>query len=297
MVCPPRAAVLGSRTRVDAYNRSITTPLTGEPDAGDPPVRFGGRGKVQSLVPTPIGAPVAGPASFVCLVLLAGCTVGSDYKRPEAMAMPAAYAGATNGWKVAQPQAQFLKGTWWEIFGDAELNGLESQAYAANQQLKTAVARFAEARAQMDVTRSGLFPKIALSGSATRQRNSPNAPGGTGTALGSSGTYNDFSVPLDLGYEVDIWGRVRRSVESVRAQAQASADDVETIRLMIQAEVAVDYFTLRALDSDREVLSSSVEVFAKSLQLTRNRRAGGVASDLDVAQAQTVLKTTQEIGR
>src|ERR1035438_9646265 len=138
MVCPPRAAVLGSRTRVDAYNRSITTPLTGEPDAGDPPVRFGGRGKVQSLVPTPIGAPVAGPASFVCLVLLAGCTVGSDYKRPEAMAMPAAYAGATNGWKVAQPQAQFLKGTWWEIFGDAELNGLESQAYAANQQLKTA---------------------------------------------------------------------------------------------------------------------------------------------------------------
>lgn len=239
------------------------------------------------------GAPVAGPASFVCLVLLAGCTVGPDYKRPEATAMPAAYAGATNGWKVAQPQAQFPKGTWWEIFGDAELNGLESQAYAANQQLKTAVARFAEARAQMDVTRSGLFPNIALPGSATRQRNSPNAPGGTGAALGSSGTYNDFSVPLDLGYEVDLWGRVRRSVESVRAQAQASADDVETIRLMIQAEVAVDYFTLRALDSEREVLSSSVEVFAKSLQLTRNRRVGGVASDLDVAQAQTVLKTTQ----
>ena len=226
-------------------------------------------------------------------LLLAGCAVGPDYKRPEATNIPAAYAGATNGWKVAQPQAQIPKGNWWEIFNDAELNGLEIQANAANQQLKVAVARFAEARAQMDVTRAGLFPNVTVSGVATRQRNSPNAPSGTGSALGSSGTYNDFVVPLDLSYEVDLWGRVRRSVESARAQAQANADDVETVRLMIQAEVAVDYFTLRALDSQRAVLNSSVEVFAKSLQLTRNRRAGGVASDLDVAQAQTVLKTTQ----
>jgi multidrug efflux system outer membrane protein len=230
---------------------------------------------------------------FVCLACLTGCMVGPDYKRPAATAIPAAYAGATNGWKVAEPQAQIPKGNWWEIFGDAELNGLERKASSANQELNAAVARFAEARAQMDVTRSGLFPNVAIGGSVTRQRSSPNAPSGTGTRLGSSGTYNDFLVPLDLSYEVDLWGRVRRSVESARAQAQASADDVETIKLMIQAEVAVDYFTLRALDSERAVLNSSVEVFAKSLQLTRNRRAGGVASDLDVAQAQTVLKTTQ----
>ncbi len=100
-------------------------------------------------------------------------------------------------------------------------------------------------------------------------------------------------VPLTLGYEVDLWGRVRRSVESARAQAQASADDLETIKLMIQAEVAVDYFTLRALDAQRAVLNSSIQVFTKSLQLTSNLRAGGAVSDLDVAQAQTVLKTTQ----
>src|SRR6185369_4257007 len=137
-------------------------------------------------------------------------------------------------------------------------------------------------------------PNISLSGSYTRQRASPNAPlGTTGTASERSATFNDFYVPLSLGYEVDLWGRVRRSIESARAQAQASADDLETINLMIQAEVAVDYFTLRALDTEREVLNSSIQVFTKSLELTRNLRAGGAVSDLDVAQAQTVLKTTQ----
>jgi multidrug efflux system outer membrane protein len=242
--------------------------------------------------------------SFAALVLIAGCKVGPDYKRPEATTVPAAYTGATNivatdadatnGWKVAQPQAQIPKGNWWEVFGDAELNGLEDQASAANQQLKVAVARLAEARAQMNVTRAGLFPNISASGSFVRQRDSANAPSTiTGNARGRSATFDDFYVPLSLGYELDLWGRVRRSVESARAQTQASADDLETIKLMIQAEVAVDYFTLRALDAQRAVLNSSVEVFTKSLQLTRNLRAGGAVSDLDVAQALTVLKTTQ----
>ena len=237
------------------------------------------------------------------LALLVGCKVGPDYKRPPATTIPTAYtgatnvvstdSGATNVWKVAQPQAQLPKGNWWETFGDAELNDLERQASATNQQLKVAVGRLAEARAQMDVTRAGLFPNVSLSGSYTRQRTSANTPSGTtGTAIGGA-TFNDFYVPLSLGYEVDLWGRVRRSVESSRAQAQASADDLETIKLMIEAEVAVDYFTLRALDTQRGVLNSSIQVFSKSLQLTRNLRAGGVVSDLDVAQAQTVLKTTQ----
>ncbi len=241
---------------------------------------------------------------FAFLAFLAGCTVGPDYKRPEATTIPAAYAGVTNAgvsniggtndWKVAQPQAQLPKGNWWEIFGDPELTELESQASAANQQLKVAVARFAEARAQMDVTRAGLFPNISVSGSFVRQRTSANTPSTiTGKPYGTSGTFNDFYVPLSLGYELDLWGRVRRSVESARAQAQASADDLQTIKLMIQAEVAVDYFSLRALDAQKAVLNSSVDVFTKSLQLTRNLRAGGAVSDLDVAQSETVLKTTQ----
>jgi multidrug efflux system outer membrane protein len=243
-------------------------------------------------------------ASFACFALLAGCAVGPDYKRPIATSIPGTYAGATNtlatsadatnGWKIAQPQAQIPKGNWWQIFGDGDLNELENTASASNQQLKVAVARLAEARAQMDVTRAGLFPNISASGSFVRQRSSANTPSTiTGQPYGTSSTFNDFYVPLTLGYEIDLWGRVRRSVESAGAQAQASADDLETIRLMIQAEVAVDYFTLRSLDTERAVLNSSVEVFTKSLQLTRNLRAGGAVSDLDVAQAQTVLNTTE----
>jgi outer membrane protein, multidrug efflux system len=242
--------------------------------------------------------------SLTALAIVTGCKVGPEYKRPEATTIPAAYAGvtnasltnvgATNGWKVAAPQAQIPKGTWWAIFDDPELNQLEVQASAANQQLKVAVARFAEARAQMDVTRAGLFPNISVSSSFVRERSSANTPSTiTGLAHGTSATFDDFYVPLSLGYELDLWGRVRRSVESARAQAQASADDLETIKLMIQAEVAVDYFTLRALDAQKAVLTSSVEVFTKSLQLTRNLRAGGAVSDLDVAQSETVLKTTQ----
>ena len=232
--------------------------------------------------------------SLVALALVAGCAVGPDYKRPEATTIPAAYAGATNGWKLAEPQGQLPKGQWWEIFGDTELNELENQAATANQQLKIALARFDEARAQMDATRAGYFPDLSVSASYTRQRGSVNAPSrATGTAFGSSSTYNDFSVPLSLGYELDLWGRVRRSVESARAQAKASADDLQAVKLAIQAEVAADFFKLRALDSQSDVLRSSIQVFSKSLELTRNRRAGGVVSDLDVAQAETLLKTTQ----
>ena len=243
-------------------------------------------------------------SSIAALAIVAGCKVGPDYKRPEATTIPTAYsgvtgpgptsAGVTNGWKVAEPQAQIPKGNWWQIFHDPELNQLVRQASAANQQLNVAVARFAEARAQMDVTRAGLFPNISLSGSFVRQRTSANAPSTiTGNAHGVGATFNDFLVPLSLGYEVDFWGRVRRSVESAQAQVQASSDDLETVKLMIQAEVAVDYFSLRALDAQKVVLTSSVEVFTKSLELTRNLRAGGAVSDLDVAQSETVLKTTQ----
>ncbi|HUI08116.1 MAG TPA: efflux transporter outer membrane subunit [Verrucomicrobiae bacterium] len=233
--------------------------------------------------------------SALLVVALTGCAIGPDYRRPQAMAtMPAAYAGATNEWKVAEPRAHLPKGNWWEMFGDEELDRLETEATAANQELKAAAARFDEARAIADAARSGLFPHVNLSPSATRQGVSGNRPL-NGTAAGSSNTwtYNDFVFPLDLSYEVDLWGRVRRSVESARAQEQANADDLETVKLSIEAEVATDYFTVRALDAEEELLNTSVEVFRKSLELTQNRRAGGIASDLDVAQAETVLKTTQ----
>jgi multidrug efflux system outer membrane protein len=222
---------------------------------------------------------------------LAGCAVGPDYKRPSAP-VPAAYSGETNIWKVAEPKANLPRGNWWEIFGDAELNRLETNAAAANQDLQAAVAVYQQARAFVDISRSGYFPHVNAVPSFTRERDSANRPI-NGFSSGIPDTYNTFTVPLDAGYEVDLWGRVRRVVESARASAAASADDVETVRLSIQAELASDYFTLHALDAEIALLRSSVDVFQKSLDLTRNRRAGGIATDLDVAQAETVLKTTE----
>ncbi|HVM62046.1 MAG TPA: efflux transporter outer membrane subunit [Verrucomicrobiae bacterium] len=229
------------------------------------------------------------------IALAAGCAVGPDYKRPEAVAtMPTSYAAATNGWKVAEPQAHLPKGNWWEIFGDEELNELEARAGTANQQLKAAVASFDQARAIADVTRSQLFPQIGVSPSAIWRRNSANQPiQGHAGGVSNTFTYADLIAPLNLSYEVDLWGRVRRSVESARAQQQASADDLEGVKLAIQAEVATDYFTLRALDADSTLLKSNIFVFGRSYELTQHRRAGGVASDLDVAQAETVLRTTE----
>lgn len=208
--------------------------------------------------------------------------------------MPATYAGSTNEWKVAAPEAHLPKGSWWEIFGDPELNRLEGQAAEANQQLQVAAARFAQARANADVARSGLFPHIGAGFAATRQRASENRPSNlTGEAVGNSPTYNTFVLPFDLSYELDLWGRVRRQTESSRAAAQAAAADLEAVRLVVAAEVAADYFAVRVLDAETAALRASIEAYRKALELTRNRRAGGLASDLDVSQAETVLNVAQ----
>ena len=231
----------------------------------------------------------------LALACLAGCAAGPDYERPAAVVtMPAEFRGATNEWKLATPQAHLPKGAWWEIFQDAELNRLEAQAAEANQELKAAAARFAQARAAADVARSGLFPRIGAGFAGVRQRESANKPqSSTGEASGKGHTYNNFIVPFDLSYEVDLWGRVRRQVESARAIEQADAADLEGVRLAIAAEVAADYFTVRALDAEKITLEATIEANRKSLELTRNRRAGGLVSDLDVAQAETVLRTAK----
>ena len=227
--------------------------------------------------------------AVLALLVLSACAVGPDYLRPEATTIPEAYAGPSGEWKIAAPRAHLPRGNWWEILGDPELNRLEADAAAANQDLKAVAARFEQARALADVARSGLFPRLGVSFQPVRQRDSENRP--TGGKPGQ--TYDSFTVPFDLSYELDLWGRVRRTVESATAQKEAGADDVESAKLAIQSEVAADYFSLRALDADKALLLSSVEVYRKSLELTRNRRAGGMVSDLDVAQAETVLKTTE----
>ncbi len=226
------------------------------------------------------------------LALAGGCAVGPDYHKPTAEAAPAAYQEGTNTWKVAVPQAHLAKGAWWELYGDVELNQLERDALAANQSLQATVAAFDQARAVLDLAKSGLYPRLALAPTITRERDSANRPI-NGVSNGKPDTYNTFNVPLDLSYEVDVFGRVRRTVEAARAAGEAGAADVETTKLALGAEVARDYFTLRALDTEMALLRSNVEVFEKSLDLTRHRRAGGVATDLDVSQAETILRTTQ----
>lgn len=223
------------------------------------------------------------------LMVLSGCAVGPNYQRPEVTTIPEAYTGPSGEWKISAPQAHLPRGNWWEIFGDPELDQLEADAAAANQDLKAAAAKFEQARAIADVARSGLFPRLGAAFLPVRQRDSENRP--TGGKPGE--TYDSYTVPFDLSYELDLWGRVRRAVESATAQKEASADDVESVRLAIQAEVAADYFSVRALDADKAMLLSSIGVYRKSLGLVRNRRAGGMVSDLDVAQAETILKTTE----
>ena len=245
--------------------------------------------------PVRLVAKICRTISFPALIMMAtvmvmtGCALGPDYQRPEATTIPTAYTGVSDEWKVAVPQAHLPKGNWWEIFGDPELSRLETEAAEANQDLKAAYARFTQARAVADVARSGLFPRLGVSFLPVGQYDSENRP--VGGAPGK--TYDTFTLPFDLSYEFDLWGRVRRTVESAKAQAQASADDVESVRLAVQAEVAADYFTIRALDADKALLLSSIEVYRKSLTLVQNRRAGGMVSDLDVAQAETVLKTAE----
>lgn len=245
--------------------------------------------------PTPGWSAVCHRAAGLAVVCLAGCAVGPDYERPAAVpTMPTTFAGTTHEWKLAAPQAHLPKGAWWEVFGDEELNRLEAKAAEANQELKAAVARFAQARAAADIARSGLFPRFGSGFSATRQRASANRPNfQTGEAVGIGPTYDTFTLPFDLSYEVDLWGRVRREVESSTANTQADAADLEGVGLAIAAEVAADYFAVRTLDAEILALRSTIDANRRSLELTLNRRAGGLISDLDVAQAQTVLGTSE----
>jgi outer membrane protein, multidrug efflux system len=226
--------------------------------------------------------------------------VGPNYHRPAALgtnAVPQSFAGAftaTNGpaWKNAEPSAHLPRGVWWGVFEDPELDRLEALATSANQELAAAAARFEQARASINVARSGLFPQLNLGPSYTRQRTSVDQPQ-LGKAAGSSYSYATITVPLEATWELDFWGRVRRQVEAARGRLAASADDLETARLAIQAEVATDYFALRTSEAEMDILRRSAAAYRRSLELTRNRRAGGIASDLDVSEAETQLRATE----
>ena len=227
-------------------------------------------------------------------MILTACTVGPDYVRPTAE-VPGVYK-EMEGWKVAQPEDHLTRGAWWEIFNDPQLNGLEEQVNISNQNVAVAEAQFRQGRALVQAARAAYFPTVTVGASYTRSRTSPNAPGvgGTsGTTGASSPATSNYMLLADASWEPDLWGRVRRSVEASKANAQATAADLESTRLLVQAELAQDYFLLRILDGQKQLLDETVIAFQKSLELTKNRYAAGVASKGDVLQAETQLKTTQ----
>ena len=226
-------------------------------------------------------------------LLLGGCMVGPKYVKPTVPMAPAFKEQVpdsykqSDGWKPAQPSDQALRGNWWEVFGDPQLNTLEEQLTASNQDLKVAEARFRQARAMIRFNRSEEFPTISTSPSIVNERDSAHQPYFP-PSLANNGT-GGFTLPFDLSYEVDLWGRVRRTVSASREEAQASAADLQTANLSLHAELAVDYFELRSADDQKQLLDNTVAAYTDALQLTQNRFEGGAAPKSDVAQAQTQL--------
>jgi len=225
------------------------------------------------------------------VLLMSGCAVGPRYHTPAVQAPPA--YKELGDWKPAQPNEQNLGGNWWTIFQDPQLDALELQINVSNQNLKAAEAQFRQARAALRYNRADYYPTVTAGLSGTRTRTSANRPPPSSTFNGI--TDNDFTLPFDVSYQADVWGRVRRNVESYREQAQASAADLATVNLSMHADLAIDYFQARSLDAQEQLLNSTVQQYEQALELNQNRFDGGIASEVDVQQAKTQLQTTRAL--
>ena len=241
----------------------------------------------------------------ICLAMtgcfLTGCNVGPKYHTPPANP-PAAYKELTpndykntEGWKVAQPKDDALRGKWWEIFGEPQLNALEEKVNVSNQNIAGAAASFFAARALVKEARSQYFPRVTTNPAITLQRPSASMSSGKsgGSSSSSTSTFADYTLPFDATWQPDLFGRIRNTVNSAAYGAQASAADLENTRLTIQADVAADYFQLRGLDALKQLLDSTVVTFQQSLDLTKALYETGIDSEEAVAQAETQLEATQ----
>lgn len=214
------------------------------------------------------------------LLWMTGCAVGPDYQRP-AITLPAQYASHQE-WQLSQPADRTARDGWWQTFADSTLNDLESKALQANQSLVAALAQYRAARAQVEVVRAGSLPTLGGQAAETRGK-----PAGIPTVAST------HSLGVQASWEPDLWGSISRAVEQQRDLADASAANVESVRLSIQAEVAEEYFALRFSDLQQDLQSRTVEAYTRSLQLTRNQYAAGIVSAADVAQAETQLSNAQ----
>lgn len=231
---------------------------------------------------------------LICLVPMGGCDFAPMYAKPE-IHTPAAFkeltpeqAKATDGWKQAEPRDDVIHGNWWEIFQEPELNALEVQVAASNQNVAVALANFQAARAVVKQTQSQYYPAVTAGPSVTESRQHSQS-----TSSRTSVTSTQYSLPFDASWELDFWGRIRNSVKANSMEAQASHADLENVRLTMEADVAADYFQLRLLDSQSQLLETTVLAYQESLKLTQTQEDAGLASGQDVAQAETQLNTTR----
>ena len=220
---------------------------------------------------------------------LSGCVVGPNYHLPPAPTPPA--YKEVGDWKAAEPSDEKLRGKWWEIFHDPQLNALEEQIDVSNQNLKVAFAQYQQSRAVLRQYRADYYPTVTANPSAGRTRYSYNRPPHSPTFSGV--TFNDFVLPFELDYEADVWGRVRRTVESYRAQAQASAADLATVNLSMHANLSYDYFAARSLDAEEKLLQDTVVQYQNALDLNEDLYQGGLSSEVTVQEAKTQLETTR----
>jgi len=226
--------------------------------------------------------------AFAAAVCLVGCAVGPKYQRPP---VPSPPAWKTEGpWREAAPKDAIPKGAWWEVFHEEELNRYEGQLLAANQSLAAARNRLDQARSLARVASAGLFPTVNVDPNLARTRYSGNRP--LTISPGAAITQNQYEIPFALNYEVDLFGRVRKNLEASNASLQGTAADLQNVQLVLTAELAADFFSLRELDSETQVVQESVKIQQEGLVLVNSRHEGGVASGLDLAQQQTLLDST-----
>lgn len=250
---------------------------------------------VQNTVPNMRARGARSLLAFAALTLaITGCTAGPNYQRPAVPPPPAAFKelpppNPPNGtWKPAAPADTALRGKWWEIYQDTQLNALEEKVAVSNETLKAQTEQYLQAREQVRVARSNYYPTLSAGPSVSRQKSSANEPSAV-----KGLTYSSYGIQGQVSWEPDLWGQIRRTVEQARANAQASAADLANVELSLRSELAQDYFEMRGLDTQKRLLDNTVSADADYLDLTQVRFKGGVATDVDVAQAQTQLESVR----
>ena len=223
-------------------------------------------------------------------ILMTGCMVGPKYQKPAAPVPPGFKEPLPEGWKQADPSDGQIRGKWWEIYNDSGLSTLEEQVAISNQNVLAFAAHYREAHAAARVARSALFPTVSAGLSITQSRNGGSANNG---AITASGQRTFYSLPVDVSWEADLWGGIRRTVNAASAQAQATAADLANATLLYQSELAQDYLLLHGVDGDVDLLQRTVQLYREYLKLTQDRFSAGIASDLDVAQAESQLEPAE----